>query len=62
MCSFLLLIFVFNLGILWFGKKSAQFLRHQFRLAASIGITSITRTPMTESRELNTFDMWQDLL
>ena len=27
-----------TLGMLRFGKKSAQFLRHPFRLAASIGI------------------------
>jgi hypothetical protein len=29
---------LFILGIVRFGKKSAQFLRHPFRLAASIGI------------------------
>ncbi len=28
----------FILAMLRFGKKSAQFLRHEFRLAASIGI------------------------
>ncbi len=30
------------LGMLRFGKKSAHFLCHQFRLAASIGTASIT--------------------
>ena len=29
---------LFILGIVRFGKKSAQFLRHPFRLTASIGI------------------------
>src|SRR6266567_3884098 len=45
--------------MLRFGKKSAQFLLHRFRLAASIGIPC---SCMTQSGELNTFDIWQDLL
>ena len=40
-------------------KKSTQFLCYSFRFATSI---HISRATMTKSGELNTCDLWQDLL
>src|SRR5713101_1664377 len=49
--------------MLRFGKKSAQFLRHRFWLAARVPLSVvIPRSRMIESRELNPCDMWQDIL